>query len=73
MANVGEKPKDGNAREKMMTAYYEYIGEAHIDNLMKTLEEEKDQIAQESISENLDKWFHNYCQEIRQKKNRIIA
>lgn len=59
--------------EKIMESYYKYIGEAHVDNILKALEDKKEEIERVNVPTTLDQWFENFVNEgkrLQKKKKR---
>ena len=62
---------NNNKSEKLMEAYYKYIGECHIENIVSELEDKRDEIGQIQISESLDKWFEKYSNERKKREKQL--
>lgn len=67
-----DKQDNSTNTEQMMEAYYKYIGEAHIENIVSELDGQSANIDKVKIPKSLDDWFKGYVEkgkkEERQKK-----
>ncbi|MBF4692008.1 DUF4367 domain-containing protein [Fusibacter ferrireducens] len=54
------KENNPNTNKELMEIYYKAIGEAYIENLIGTLEANKETYRTIEVPESLDKWFHEY-------------
>ena len=55
-----KKHNSGDETSRIMEAYYGYIGEAHIDNIINELENQKEEIIKVEVPESLDEWVNDY-------------
>lgn len=62
-------------QNKLMSAYYDYIGENHIDNICAEIDSLKEKIESTEVPESLDDWFSQYIKSIKKReiKNRLIG
>jgi hypothetical protein len=59
-----------SSEEDMMEAYYKMIGEAHIDNIIEELEEDKNNIDKLIVPKSLDNWFESFERGRKKEVNR---
>jgi hypothetical protein len=65
-----KKHNNSNGTNRMLEAYYECIGEAHIENIIDELNEKKDEIDKIEVPESLDKWFYDFVEKDKKSKDR---
>jgi len=65
-----KKHNNSNASNRMLEAYYECIGEAHIENIIDELNEKKDEIDKIEVPESLAKWFYDFVEKDKKSKDR---
>jgi len=53
----------------LMSAFYGYIGEHHVDNICDEIDSLKEEIDKIEIPETLDDWFDGYVKNARKKDN----
>ena len=53
--------------DKMMESYYSYVGYCHIENIVKELDEKKDEINRIEIPSSMDEWFNKFSKKHRRK------
>ena len=56
--------------EKIMSAYFDYIGEMHLENICRGLDEQKEEIDRIQVPESLDAWFIRFMDQHRKKESR---
>lgn len=62
--------KNQNKSEKVMEAYYSFIGECHINNIASELESKKEELNHIQVPDTLNKWFEDFnIQRIRKEKH----
>lgn len=65
-----KKHNNNNGTNRMLEAYYECIGEAHIENIIDELNEKKDEINKIEVPESLDEWFYDFVEKDKKSKDR---
>jgi hypothetical protein len=65
-----KKHNSSDGTNRMLEAYYECIGEAHIENIIDELNEKKDEIDKIEVPESLDKWFYDFVEKDKKNKDR---
>jgi hypothetical protein len=58
----------GKKAGKIMFAYFDYIGEQHLENICRGLEAREEEINQVRISDRLDGWFNQYIEKYKKKE-----
>lgn len=58
---------DGKA-EKLMNAYYDYIGDQHLENICRDIEAREEEINRTMVPESLDEWFWKYVAKHKKKQ-----
>ena len=66
----GQANKRHKKQEKLIAAYYNYIGEHHLDNLCNETDIRKNEIESMNIPESMDTWFIEYIGNIKKKEQR---
>ncbi len=54
--------------EKLMSAYYVYIGEHHLDNICRDIDCLKNEIDSIKVPASMETWFSRYAKNIRKKE-----
>jgi len=60
-----------NKENKIIEAYYGYIGEIYVDTIVDELEEKKEEIKNTSFPKKLDTWVEEYIKTEEKKEKRI--
>lgn len=60
--------KADNREEKILSAYYDYIGEQYVDILCKEMDDRKEEINRVKVPESLDQWFAQYISQYKRKE-----
>ena len=60
-----------NKENKVIEAYYGYIGEIYVDSIVDELEEKKEEIKNTSFPKELDTWVEEYIKTEEKKEKRI--
>ena len=60
-----------NKENKVIEAYYGYIGEIYVDSIVDELEEKKEEIKNTSFPKKLDAWVKEYIETEEKKEKRI--
>jgi len=60
-----------NKENKVIEAYYGYIGEIYVDTIVDELEEKKEEIKNTSFPKKLDAWVEEYIKKEEKKEKRI--
>lgn len=64
-------PKKNNEKlNKLMTAFYDYVGEYHIDNICVELENLREEIERTEVPRTLDERVYKHISSVGRKKNR---
>ncbi len=53
--------------DRMMESYYRYVGYCHTENIVRELDEKKDEINQIEIPSSMDEWFDEFSRKHRRK------
>lgn len=56
--------------EKIMCAYFDYIGEQHLENICSELDMQNEEIEGIQVPESMDDWFNRYMDGYRKKESR---
>ncbi|UZQ85498.1 DUF4367 domain-containing protein [Thermoclostridium stercorarium] len=65
-----QKSRKEERLNKLMTAFYDYIGECHIDNICAETENLKEEIDKIEIPETLDERVYRYINSVKGRKSR---
>jgi len=65
-----QQNRKNEKQNKLLSAFYDYIGEYHIDNICADMESRKDAIDSTEVPQSLDAWFEQYVRGIRRKEFR---
>ncbi len=60
-----------NKENKIIEAYYEYIGETYVDSIVDELEDKKEEIKNTTFPKKLDTWVQEYIKKEEKKENKI--
>jgi hypothetical protein len=60
-----------NKENKVIEAYYGYIGEIYVDTIVDELEEKKEEINSTTFPKKLDTWVEEYIKKEEKKEKRI--
>ena len=60
-----------NKENKVIEAYFGYIGEIYVDTIVDELEDKKEEIKNTSFPEKLDAWVKEYIKKEEKKEKRI--
>lgn len=60
--------KTDNKAEKLMSAYYDYIGEQYLENLCRDMEARAEEINRVKVPDSLDQWFGQYIMQYKKKE-----
>ena len=60
--------KADNRAEKLLSAYYDYIGDLHLEGILAQVEEQKEEIDRVSVPESLDHWFKQYMLQFKKRE-----
>lgn len=60
-----------NKENKIIEAYYGYIGEIYVDSIVDELEEKKEEIKNTTFPKKLDTWIQEYIKKEEKKEKRI--
>jgi hypothetical protein len=60
-----------NKENKIIEAYYGYIGEIYVDSIVDELEEKKEEIKNTTFPKKLDAWVEEYIRKEEKKEKRI--
>lgn len=55
-------------RQKLMNAYYCYIGEYHLSNICDEIEIEKSEVDKIRVPEHMDNWFIEYISKVKKEE-----
>lgn len=66
MKQTNEKKEQIN---KMMESYYNYVGYCHTENIIKELDDKKEEIDQIKIPSSINDWFNNFSNKYRRRNN----
>jgi hypothetical protein len=60
--------KADDKAEKLMNAYYDYIGDQHLENICRDIEAREEEISRTKVPESLDGWFAQFITQYKQKQ-----
>lgn len=69
-----QQNRDFIKQNKLMSAFYDYVGEHHIDNICADIDRLKVEIEKVEVPESLDDWFNQYIKNVKkQEKKKSMA
>lgn len=58
--------------DKIMGSYYGYVGYCHTENIIKELDDKKDEIKRIEPPSNMDVWFNKFSQVVDKQVSTVI-